>query len=130
MANPKNTGTYTGRVTRLHFIYDKSNEPFQLRFVIKVERGEITKSGKKLYDFLPMRISGAKRMHIARRLKEGDYISITGAMRSELYEVNGKPYYGVYVNVEDLAWITNGRPNYSLDGDGIPAPPIEELPFG
>ena len=71
MANPKNTGTYTGRVTRLHFIYDKTNEPFQLRFVIKVERGEITKSGKKLYDFLPMRISGAKRMHIARRLKEG-----------------------------------------------------------
>lgn len=130
MANPKNSGTYTGRVTRLHFICDKTNEPFQLRFVIKVERVGISKSGKKLYDFLPMRISGAKRMHIAQWLKEGDYISTTGDMRSESYEVNGKPYYGVYVNVEDLAWITNGRPNYSLDGDGIPAPPIEELPFG
>lgn len=59
MANPKNSGTYTGRVTRLHFICDKTNEPFQLRFVIKVERVDISKSGKKLYDFLPMRISGA-----------------------------------------------------------------------
>lgn len=130
MANPKNTGTYTGRVTRLHFIYNKMREPFQLRFVIKIERNELTKAGNKIYDYLPMRISGQRKMHIARKLKEGDYITITGDMRSESYEMNGKPYYGVFVNVEDIAWITNGRPYYSLDGDGIPAPPIEELPFG
>lgn len=130
MANPKNGGTYTGIVERTQIIENSAGESFQFRLVLKIERIYTDKIGKKVYDYIPMRITGQKRMQQASRIKVGDCLCITGETRSESYKKNGNMVYNVYVAVDNLTWLANGRPHYSLEGDGIPAPPIDELPFG
>lgn len=106
MANPRSVTIMTGWLASdVRFVSDKYGKEFQARFVLKVQRSYKNKEGHYESDFFQARLNGSEgRINLARKLKPGDAINVTGDFRNEKYEMNGKQYYVTFLNIDSFTW--------------------------
>lgn len=106
MSNPDNVCALSGRLTAEPvFMQTKSGEEFQARFTLAIKRAYKNKDGVYDADFIPMRMNGTKRMHLAHKLKKGASIKVMGEMRTDSYvNKEGKKVFGIYLDVASLSW--------------------------
>lgn len=111
MSNPNNSCNYSGFITSEPiFIQTKEGVEFQARFSLSVRRSYKAKDGKHLYDYIPVRINGEKRMNLAHKLHEGNSVRIVGEMRSGSFiNKEGDRVFTLYLDMESLTWNSVGR---------------------
>ena len=80
------------------------------RLVIAVERAFRSSDGTIKSDFIPITFWGKKAEIVAQYLKKGDYISLSGRLRTGSYEAqDGTRRYTTDVVVESFDFIDSGN---------------------
>lgn len=104
--NARNISVLIGRPTsEPKFIKNKKNEIFQARFTIAVDRAYKNTEGETPTDFIPVRMTGINKMNVAERIHQGQGLSVTGEIRTEMYvdESNCK-HYAMFLEAEAVSW--------------------------
>lgn len=80
------------------------------RFIIAVERNFRSADGTIKSDFIPVTFWGKKAEIVVQYLKKGDYISLSGRLRTGSYEDNeGNKKYIAEVVAEEFKFVKNKR---------------------
>lgn len=104
--NARNITVLIGRPTsEPKIITNGKGESFQARFTLAVDRAYKTKEGNTPTDFIPIRLTGIQRMNIANRIHQGQGLSVTGEIRTEMYEDDQKQkHYAMFLEAEAISW--------------------------
>ena len=90
--------------------YLECNDKVNTKFIIAVERSFKSADGTRQSDLIPVTVWGKKAEVICKYLKKGDYISLSGRLRTGSYEdKDGNKKYIAEVVAEDFKFINNNR---------------------
>lgn len=82
------------------------------RFIIAVDRNFKSADGSIKTDFIPIIIWGKKAEVVVKYMKKGDYISLSGRLRTGSYEdKEGNKKYIAEVIAEEFKFVNNKRSN-------------------
>ncbi|WP_024614326.1 single-stranded DNA-binding protein [Clostridium sp. Ade.TY] len=86
----------------------ENSEKVNTRFIIAVERSFKSLDGLRKSDLIPISVWGKKAEVICKYLKKGNYISISGRLRTGSYEgKDGTKKYIAEVVAEDFKFVGN-----------------------
>lgn len=101
MSNPANLLLMRGTIaSEMKFISNRMGEEFACEFKISVMRN-YTNKGKQEYDTPLLRVEGVKRIPLLHQLGYGTEISISGAVQTRLFNIDGKQYEKNIIIVEN-----------------------------
>lgn len=90
--------------------YLEDSDKVNSKFIIAVERSFKSLDGTRKSDLIPITVWGKKAEVICKYLKKGDYISLSGRLRTGSYEdKEGNKKYIAEVSLEDFKFV--GRRN-------------------
>lgn len=93
----------------------EDGEKIFTRFIVAVERNFKSADGTRKADLIPVTIWGRKAEVICKYLKRGDYISLSGRLRTGSYEDKlGNKKYIAEVVAEDFKFV-GGRKSERFD---------------
>lgn len=90
--------------------YLESSEKVNSKFIIAVERSFKSLDGTRKSDLIPITVWGKKAEVICKYLRKGDYISLSGRLRTGSYEdKDGTKKYIAEVSLEDFKFVGRRR---------------------
>ncbi|MEG1002971.1 single-stranded DNA-binding protein [Clostridium sp.] len=90
--------------------YLEFNDKVNSKFIVAVERSFKAADGTRKSDLIPVTVWGKRAEVICKYLKKGDYISLSGRLRTGSYEdEDGNKKYIAEVVAEDFKFINNRR---------------------
>lgn len=90
--------------------YLESSEKVNSKFIIAVERSFKSLDGTRKSDLIPITVWGKKAEVICKYLRKGDYISLSGRLRTGSYEdKDGNKKYIAEVSLEDFKFVGRRR---------------------
>lgn len=90
--------------------YTETGDKVYTKFTIAVQRNFKLPDGSREADFIPIRIWGKKAEIICKYLKKGNYITVSGRLRTGSYEdKEGNKKYITEVVADDFKFISEKR---------------------
>ncbi|MBP1890435.1 single-strand DNA-binding protein [Clostridium moniliforme] len=88
----------------------ENSDKVNTKFMIAVERNFKSSDGTRKSDLIPVTVWGKKAEVICKYLKKGDYISLSGRLRTGSYEdKDGTKKYIAEVVTEDFKFVSRKR---------------------
>ncbi|MFR1907947.1 MAG: single-stranded DNA-binding protein [Clostridium neonatale] len=90
--------------------HTENGDKLYTKFTIAVQRNFKLSDGSREADFIPVRVWGKKVEIVCKYVKKGNYITISGRLRTGSYEDNeGNKKYITEVVAEDFKFISGKR---------------------
>lgn len=97
--------------------YTENTDKAYTKFTIAVQRNFKLPDGSREADFIPIRVWGKKAEIVCKYVKKGNYITVSGRLRTGSYEdKEGNKKYITEVVAEDFKFFNDKREETGTEG--------------